>query len=247
MALAEQGHPIKGLTSNSLEDLAASGKVTKAELRKRIEVARALAQKSDMETPIDDDWARKVDSVYYKKLADENERRIASLEFRLTSIEKYLQVKDGASFISDYEPSKYAGDCVFDDNKIKVLFVNDIAAGQPIYQSDDLSNYIYVPAKCIETNPDDYYAAHIKGESMTAAGIPDDSIILIRVSKIPKENAIQVIWHDNRITLKRLKRDVNNQWRLCYEDNTGRYIEIAPNEAYHVLGDFVAVLPKENN
>ena len=247
MDLAKQGHPIKGLTTNSLDDLAESGKVTKAELRKRMEVARALAEKSDPETPVDEDWAQEVDREYYKKLAGENKRRIASLEFRLTSIEKYLQIKDGTHFTDDCIPSKYAGDCVFDCDKIKVLFVNDIAAGQPIYQSDDLSNYIYVPAKYIETSPEDYYAAHIKGESMTAAGIPDDSIILIRVSKIPKENTIQVIWHDNRITLKRLKRDADNQWQLCYEDNTGRYIEIAPNEAYHVLGDFVAVLPKENN
>ena len=106
-------------------------------------------------------------------------------------------------------------------------------------------DYIDVPRTYIKTAPEDYYAAHIKGQSMTGAGIPDDSIVLIRQSNIPKDEKIQVVWHDGKTTLKRLKRDENNQWQLCYEDGTDRCIEIQQGEAYHILGDFVAVLPKK--
>ena len=126
-------------------------------------------------------------------------------------------------------------------------FVYNIAAGPFISQMENSVDYIDVPRTYIKTAPEDYYAAHIKGQSMTEAGIPDDSIVLIRQSNIPKDEKIQVVWHDGKTTLKRLKRDENNQWQLCYEDGTGRCIEIKQGEAYHILGDFVAVLPIKND
>jgi phage repressor protein C with HTH and peptisase S24 domain len=65
-SLAERGYPIKGLTSDSLDDMVKEGKIGKAELQKRLEIARAMAKISDPNTPIDDTWAKGVE-VEYKK------------------------------------------------------------------------------------------------------------------------------------------------------------------------------------
>jgi phage repressor protein C with HTH and peptisase S24 domain/DNA-binding XRE family transcriptional regulator len=66
-SLAERGHPIKGLTSNILEDWVADGKISKAELQKRLEIARHMAEKSPPDTPIDENWANKVNAEYERQ------------------------------------------------------------------------------------------------------------------------------------------------------------------------------------
>jgi SOS-response transcriptional repressor LexA/DNA-binding XRE family transcriptional regulator len=66
-SLAEKGYPIKGLTTDILSDMVQDGKISKAELQKRIEIARAMAAKTDLDTPIDDTWARAVDDEYKKQ------------------------------------------------------------------------------------------------------------------------------------------------------------------------------------
>jgi transcriptional regulator with XRE-family HTH domain len=65
--LAEQGYPIKGLTTDILQDMVEDGKISKAELQKRIEIARAMAAKADPDTPIDDTWAKAVNDEYKKQ------------------------------------------------------------------------------------------------------------------------------------------------------------------------------------
>ena len=128
----------------------------------------------------------------------------------------------------------------------RIPFVEDIAAGPFISQSESADEYIEVPCEYMKASPDEYYAAHIKGRSMTEAGIPDDAIVLIRQNNVPKDSAIQLVWHDGKTTLKRMRQDENGNWKLCYEDGSGKCIEIKPHEAYHIAGDFVVVLPIKN-
>jgi phage repressor protein C with HTH and peptisase S24 domain/DNA-binding XRE family transcriptional regulator len=66
-SLAEQGYPVKGLTSNILEDWVADGKISKAELQKRLEIARAMAEKSPPDTLVDENWAKKVNAEYERQ------------------------------------------------------------------------------------------------------------------------------------------------------------------------------------
>jgi SOS-response transcriptional repressor LexA len=128
----------------------------------------------------------------------------------------------------------------------KVLFVENIAAGPFLTQSENIDEYIEIPNRYLKAPPNEYFAARIKGYSMTEAGILDCAIVLIRQNNIPKDNAIQVVMHDGQTTLKRMRRDNTGNWKLCYEDGTGKCIEIQPNEEYHILGDFVAVLPEKS-
>jgi repressor LexA len=131
------------------------------------------------------------------------------------------------------------------DDFEEVVYVDNIAAGPPISQSEDLSEKLKIPRRFIKTAPEDYYAAHVQGESMTAAGIPDGSTVLIHRTDVPRSGAIQLVRHGGKSTLKRLREIEDGGWRLCYEDNTGRRIDIGPGEEYQVQGDFAAVLPEE--
>jgi len=68
-SLAEKGYPIKGLTTGILEDMVEEGKYSKAELQKRLEIARAMAEKAPPDTLIDDEWGKKVDTEYKRQIS----------------------------------------------------------------------------------------------------------------------------------------------------------------------------------
>jgi SOS-response transcriptional repressor LexA len=125
-------------------------------------------------------------------------------------------------------------------------YVDNVVAGRPIYASDDPST-ILVPKRFIKTKPEDYYAGRIKGTSMIAAGIPDGVRVLIRKSDVPIDGAIQVVEHQGEITIKRVRELPGGGWKLCFEDYSGGYIEIGPGDEFHIQGDFVMVIPEEDD
>jgi SOS-response transcriptional repressor LexA len=171
------------------------------------------------------------------------DQRLEKLETEIAEIKVYLK-KSGAkapdSSLYVLEPAPEYG-----DGRVKTPFVDDIAAGPPIQQSEDLSGYINVPKRFIKTKPEDYYAAHIRGESMTVAGIPDGCTVLIRRSDVPRDGAIQVVRRGGSSTLKRMREGEDHTWTLHFEDGSNWSIAIGKDEDYQVQGDFVAVLPEK--
>jgi SOS-response transcriptional repressor LexA len=172
------------------------------------------------------------------------DKKLERIEAQIAQIEGQLKKKgmdgpDSGLFVSEPEPE-------YGDEYVKVPFVDDIAAGPPIQQSEDLSGHINVPRRFIKTKPEDYYAARIRGESMTAAGIPDGCTVLIRRSDVPRDGAIQVVRRGGRSTLKRMREGEDHTWTLHYEDGSKWSIAIGKDEDYQVQGDFVAVLPERD-
>jgi SOS-response transcriptional repressor LexA len=168
------------------------------------------------------------------------EAQIAEIEARLkeTGLDPPEKPVSGLHVV---EPEPEYGE----EDPYRVLYVDNIAAGPPIQQSEDLSQHIDVPARFIKTSPEDYYAARIRGESMSAAGIPDGCTVLIRRSDVPRDGAIQVVRNGRRSTLKRMREGEDHTWALHYEDDSERLIPIKKDEEYQVQGDFVAVLPEK--
>jgi repressor LexA len=126
-------------------------------------------------------------------------------------------------------------------NTENVAFCDDVAAGPPIWQSEENGWVVDVPRHLIKAKNSDYYALRVKGNSMIDAFIPDGSMVLIRKSDVPEHGKIQVIWIDDRVTLKRMREEEEHSWTLCYEDGTGRTIPLGENN--RVQGTFEAVLP----
>jgi SOS-response transcriptional repressor LexA len=169
------------------------------------------------------------------------DQRFEVIETKITEIEAQLRKKamngpDSMLLTSESEPE-------YGEDEENITFVEGIAAGKPIFQSEAWST-IHVPKRYIKTKPEDYYVGRIKGTSMTAAGIPDGVLVLIRLSDTPRDGAIQVVECQGEATLKRMREIPGKGWKICFDDHTGRYIEIGPGDEFHIQGDFIAVLPE---
>jgi SOS-response transcriptional repressor LexA len=170
------------------------------------------------------------------------DQRFEKIEVQIAEIKSQLKKKgidgpDSGMFVSEPEPE-------YDEDPEHIEFVDNIAAGPPIYQSDARST-IPVPKRYIKTKPEDYYVGRIKGTSMTAAGIPDGVLVLIRRSDTPRDGAIQVVEYQGEATLKRLREVPDKGWKICFEDGSKRFIPIGPGDEFHIQGDFIAVLPED--
>ncbi|MDR2185700.1 MAG: helix-turn-helix domain-containing protein [Treponema sp.] len=175
-----------------------------------------------------------LEAIVDKKL-EKIEARIAEIEGRINAGPS--KAPDSGMFVSEPEPE-------YGEEQEDIIYVEGIAAGKPIFQSEARST-IPVPKRYIKTKPEDYYVGHIKGTSMTAAGIPDGVLVLIRISDVPRDGAIQVVECQGEATLKRMREIPGKGWKICFDDHTGRYIEIGPGDEFHIQGDFIAVLPED--
>jgi SOS-response transcriptional repressor LexA/DNA-binding XRE family transcriptional regulator len=194
--------------------------------------------KNDKKQPEKHPLIRDLEAMMAQNL-ENIEKRLVILETRLKNTELTPESAD-TMYVSEPEPD-------YDDDNEKAVFVENIAAGRPIYQSDDQSRYINVPKRYIKTRPEDYYVGRIKGTSMTAAGIPDGCLALFRVSDTPRDGAIQVVEHQGEATLKRMREIPGKGWKICFEDHSGRFIDIGPGDEFYIQGDFVAVLPESED
>ena len=270
-ALAAKGYPIKGLTTNLIDDMAEEGKIDKDDFQKRLEIAKSFPP--DM--PIDDftkalrmveqqnGLITELEKVIYKaintsKTILNHESRLAALEERLQAAPELAAAEPEAEYPpeagggegSTAEPEPEYGE---EETARIVAFHEDVAAGPPVGQSEDVAAgppvgqsedggwEVAVPRRFIKTRPEDYYVLQVRGNSMIDALIPDGSVALIRWSDMPRDRAIQVVRIDGRVTLKRMREGEDHSWTLHYEDGTGRTIPLG--EDNRVQGDFVAVLP----
>jgi SOS-response transcriptional repressor LexA len=169
-----------------------------------------------------------------EKFRAEFEAQIAEIQGQLK--QRATDGPDSVLVTSDPEPE-------YGEDEGDITFVEGIAAGKPILQSEVRST-IPVPKRYIKTRPEDYYVGRIKGTSMAAAGIPDGVLVLIRYSDVPRDGAIQVVECQGEATLKRMREIPGKGWRICFDDRTGRFIEVGPGDEFYIQGDFVAVLPE---
>lgn len=168
------------------------------------------------------------------------DQRLEKIEAQISEIEG--QIKTGPSKDSDADMFVSEPEPEYGEDPDNIAFVDNVAAGRPIYQSDSPS-YIEVPKRFIKTKPEDYYVGRVKGTSMVAAGIPDGVLILLRISDVPRDGAIQIVQCRGEVTLKRIREVPGKGWKICFDDYSGRYIEIGPEDEFQVQGDFVAILP----
>jgi SOS-response transcriptional repressor LexA len=181
-------------------------------------------------------------SLQIPKLGAMIDQRLEKIEAEIAQLKNSLKetgkdTPDFGIYTGESEPE-------YGENAGDISYVDNIAAGRPIYASEDLST-IPVPMRYIKTKPEDYYAGRIKGTSMTAAGIPDGVRVLIRISDVPRDGAIQVVECNGEVTLKRVREIPGKGWKLCFDDYSVRYIEVGPGDEFRVQGDFVAVLSED--
>jgi SOS-response transcriptional repressor LexA len=176
------------------------------------------------------------------KLGTMIDQRLEAIEAEIAEIQNRLKETDkntpnSGMFLLEPEPE-------YGEIQEVISYMDNIAAGRPIYASEDRST-VAVPKRYIKTKPEDYYAGRIKGTSMAAAGIPDGVLALFRISDTPRNGAIQVVEHQGEVTLKRIREIPGGGWKICFDDYTGRYIEVGPGDEFNIQGDFVTVLSED--
>ena len=163
--------------------------------------------------------------------------KFTAIEERLARLEGQLDRKNplDRDFAGEPEPEYET------EEQVKIPYVENIAAGPPISQSEDLTGCISVPARYIKKGHQ-YYAATIRGTSMSETGIRDGDAVLIRCTDTPANGAIQVLRYQGKSTLKRLRKVEGKGWTMHYEDGSGKVVPLDSGD-YEVQGEFVAVLP----
>jgi len=268
--LAEKGYTIPGLTTGLKEDMIVSGQITQDRIDKVDELARnmppdtpAIGKEWDIirekavKLPIEE--IASMPEVRFANL----EAKVSSMEFRLRSIETLLQTSGAehgatrniqtderlmpaAALKGSVYPEETEGADGYVAEPVPVYgclsYWSDVAAGPPVPQHpDEWEQIVSVPMRLIKTKPEDYYVMRVRGNSMLDALIPDGSMIMLRWASAPRHGAIQAVWIDERVTLKRMIEDENHGWTLRHEDGSGRTVPLG--EDNYVVGDFVAVLP----
>jgi SOS-response transcriptional repressor LexA len=176
------------------------------------------------------------------------EERLARLEAAIGGRGGYGAAEaedgDGGDLTGEAEPEYRAEEQTAEEEPeewIKVPYVENVAAGPPIAQSEDQTGLVSVPARHIRKKFR-YYAAAIRGTSMAEVGIRDGDMVLIRCTDTPANGAIQVVRHEGKSTLKRLRETRGGGWELHYEDGSGKVLRLESGD-YEVQGEFVTVLP----
>jgi len=99
--------------------------------------------------------------------------------------------------------------------KAQIPILGTVAAGLPAYASEDIDGYV----RCdISGSAEDYFALHVRGESMTGAGILPGDTVVVRKQPAAQPGQIVVAIFEDEATVKRLKIIDGRVWLMPEND-----------------------------
>lgn len=123
---------------------------------------------------------------------------------------------------------------------LKIPVLGTVAAGVPIYQNEDISEYISVVNKW-NYKYDDLFALKVKGDSMINSRIFDGDMILVKVQNDVENGEIAVVSvNGEEATLKRVKK-INGKV-ILYPDNPNYEPIFIDNENAKIIGKVIQVI-----
>ncbi len=118
-----------------------------------------------------------------------------------------------------------------DENEvIGVPLLGNVAAGKPLFAEENHEGTVPVPRQFLGSG--EYFALHVRGDSMQDAGIHDQDIALFRAQPTANNGDIVVALVDDSVTLKRFYREKN---RIRLKSENPDYPSIYTREV-RVLG-----------
>jgi repressor LexA len=89
----------------------------------------------------------------------------------------------------------------------QVPVLGNVAAGVPLLAVENRDGMVQVPASYLGNK--DYFALHVRGNSMTGAGILDGDVAIIEQKPVAENGDIVVAMVEEAVTLKRFYREAN--------------------------------------
>ena len=119
-----------------------------------------------------------------------------------------------------------------------VPLLGTVTAGIPITAIEEIEEYIPVPN--LHGSPDDYFALHVRGESMKNAGIYDGDIVVVRKTPVCRNGDIIVALIDDEATVKTFRKEQGHVWLIPHNP------AYSPIDGTHaqIMGKVVTVLRK---
>lgn len=96
-------------------------------------------------------------------------------------------------------------------NAGKIPIVGNVAAGSPILAQECVEDYLTFDP---DGPTDEYFALHVRGESMIGAGILNGDLVVVRRQQVASSGEIVVAMIDDEATVKRLSRKNGHIWLL---------------------------------
>jgi len=221
-ALAAKGYTIKGLTTNILEDMIADGKITKEALQKRLKIAWEMAEKASPDTPIDDEWGRRVEEEYQRQTA------LASGETPVYALADFENT-DGEVSLFKFSHGKPAPIQTHDadPNALVMLPVYSQRAaagpGQPPTQLAEIEAYIPIIFELLGgAHPRNCGIVRVVGDSMTDMTLYNGDLVIFDRSQI-EGDGVYVISMAGDVRVKRLEYRSFEQKIIIRSENAKRY------------------------
>lgn len=96
-------------------------------------------------------------------------------------------------------------------NSGKIPIVGNVAAGSPILAQECVEDYLTFDP---DGPADEYFALHVRGESMIDAGILNGDLVVVRRQQVASSGEIVVAMIDEEATVKRFSRRNGHIWLL---------------------------------
>ncbi len=121
---------------------------------------------------------------------------------------------------------------------ITIPLLGRIAAGSPIMAQENIEEYLSFPKSMFRSG--DYFALHVKGDSMIEGGINDGDIAIIKKQNNCNNGEIVAALLEDEATLKRLK--VSGSKVMLMPENPAYQPIVAENAS--IMGKLVALFRK---
>ena len=121
-------------------------------------------------------------------------------------------------------------------SSMTVPLLGTVTAGQPITAIEEIEEYI--PVANLPGNSTDYFALHVRGESMRDAGILNGDIVIVRKTRSCQNGDIVVALMEDEATVKRFFRE-KDHFRLQPENPDFEPIRV---RELTILGKVAALL-----
>ena len=160
-----------------------------------------------------------VDEFYSLRGRTPTTRELAEmLGISHTTVIRYLQDMDARKML-DYDNGKIVTEKISksQDGTVSVPLVGSISCGQPLLSEESVESYIRIPTEWLGSG--EYFLLRANGDSMVAAGIDDEDIVIIRKTSEAEDGDIVVALVDNENTLKRLYRDEKKRKIILHPEN----------------------------
>lgn len=124
----------------------------------------------------------------------------------------------------------------------QIPILGRIAAGRPIYASENLEGYLQ-PDPFFIRDTADTFVLRVQGSSMTGDGILDGDYIFVRRQPVARPNEIVVAMIDDDATVKRYLKTADGI-ELLPSNPDYRPIRVKPTSRFEILGIVTGVFRK---